>query len=41
MYDVILNERKEKNIATRKWSTNHSHMQSLIPYPLYLLNLNN
>ena len=29
MYDVILNERKEKNIATRTWSTNHSHMHIL------------
>ena len=29
MYDVILSERKEKNIATRTWSTNHSHMHIL------------
>ena len=29
MYDVILNERKEKNIATRTWSTNYAHMHIL------------
>jgi hypothetical protein len=29
MYDVILNERKGKNIATRTWSTNFSHMHIL------------
>ena len=29
MYDVILNERKDRNIGTRTWSTNHSHLHIL------------
>ena len=29
MYDVILNERKGRNIGTRTWSTNHSHLHIL------------
>ena len=29
MYNILLNERKEKNIATRTWSTNYAHMHIL------------
>lgn len=29
MYDVILSEKKDKNIATRTWSTNFAHMHIL------------
>ena len=29
MYDVILNERKDRTIGTRTWSTNHSHLHIL------------
>ena len=29
MYDAILNERKDRTIGTRTWSTNHSHLHIL------------
>ena len=29
MYDMILNERKDRTIGTRTWSTNHSHLHIL------------
>jgi 2,3-bisphosphoglycerate-dependent phosphoglycerate mutase len=29
MYNILLNERKEKNIATRTWSTNYAHIHIL------------
>ena len=29
MYDAILSERKDRNIGTRTWSTNHSHLHIL------------
>ena len=29
MYNILLNERKEKNIATRTWSANYAHIHIL------------